>query len=1057
MSHSFPLTTAAICATLFGAAWLTSWSPSAQSAPRPAAGRRVAVFVEPGFPSLDVEPISEASLRSALDGLDADFLDAGRLAAALDPSRYDVLVMPYGSAFPEAAWPSILQFLERGGSWVNLGGRPFAAPVSQSGGTWKVHTETTACYKALGFTHVFEVDAKRVAKWSAASPSPAVPASIASGVRADVVYEADIRLTNTKDFDDEDGSDGQREGRLQPLVLGYDGGGTPIAAPVVRVDRTSGRFAGGAWLLANMKGTVTPAAARQLVNAALPGAVEFNVRPTFAGYHPGEVPTVEVTLRQPGASPAAPTPVRAELTLVDPSGRTVGASSATLAGAAGLLTAHVPCPTSASPLSRGLHLVRATAVLGPAGSESAVRLIAENGFWVYDSSMLEGGTPLVVSKDGFTRGGRPFPVLGTTYMASDVHRRFLIEPNPAAWTRDFAAMKAAGVNLVRTGLWTGWKRYMPEVGRMDEAALRALDVFLLTARRYDIPVILNLFAFLPETWGGENPYLDPRSVAAQQTFAGLIAQRYPRTDDLGWDLINEPSFSSPAQLWKTRPNGDRYEAAAWQEWLRRTYGAGGADHSAAALRAWGAAPNEATSLPAPADFGDRHLFGASRPLRAADYRRFSQEMFAAWVRQMTDAIRGNGNRAQLVTVGQDEGGLNERPNPLLFGRAVDFTCMHTWWNNDALVWDGVASRLPDRPMLVEETGLMRYERIGGASWRTEQEAAHLLERKLAMAIGSGSVGWVQWLWNTNVYMASDNEAGIGFFRGDGTARPELAPFVRLSRVLGDHADRLRGRVPEDVVVLLPHAQMFSPRNHGVEATQRAVRVLANHLHVPVRAASDQALAETLGAPRLIVAPSPRVLTDAAWKTLLAAVERGSTLLVTGIIDADERWVRVERSRALGVAAASRPVAGQETALIGGTEFRLGYRGDRLERVETAFVPSEPVPTVHRIARGAGAILWLPVPVELSDSTDATVALYRAALSEAAIHPEVVVEPSDGSVFAGPVLYADSALVALASEGGADREVTVKVGSGPLVRVPLAAGRATILVVDRKSGRVLAGM
>ena len=193
--------------------------------------------------------------------------------------------------------------------------------------------------------------------------------------------------------------------------------------------------------------------------------------------------------------------------------------------------------------------------------------------------------------------------------------------------------------------------------------------------------------------------------------------------------------------------------------------------------------------------------------------------------------------------------------------------MHTWWNNDAQAWDAVLSALPDRPMLVEETGMMRYERIDGTPWRTEDEAARLLERKLAIAVGSGSAGYVQWIWNTNPYMASDNEAGIGFLRADGTARPELEPFVRLSRFLRTHADRLKGRQLEDVALLIPHSQMFSPRSQAIEATQRAVRVLANHLHVPVRAVGEYGLADTLGAPRLIVAPSPRVLTDAAWQAL----------------------------------------------------------------------------------------------------------------------------------------------------------------------------------------------
>ena len=69
-------------------------------------------------------------------------------------------------------------------------------------------------------------------------------------------------------------------------------------------------------------------------------------------------------------------------------------------------------------------------------------------------------------------------------------------------------------------------------------------------------------------------------------------------------------------------------------------------------------------------------------------------------------------------------------------------------------------------------------------------------------------------------MASDNEAGIGFLRADGTARPELAPFIRLSRFLGEQAGRLRGRQVEEIVLLVPHSQMFfaaQPRGRGHQA------------------------------------------------------------------------------------------------------------------------------------------------------------------------------------------------------------------------------------------------
>ena len=48
-----------------------------------------------------------------------------------------------------------------------------------------------------------------------------------------------------------------------------------------------------------------------------------------------------------------------------------------------------------------------------------------------------------------SRDGRAFPIVGTTYMASDVHRDFLFEPNVDAWNADFADMKRRGINFVR--------------------------------------------------------------------------------------------------------------------------------------------------------------------------------------------------------------------------------------------------------------------------------------------------------------------------------------------------------------------------------------------------------------------------------------------------------------------------------------------------------------------------------------------------------------------------------------------------------------------------------
>jgi hypothetical protein len=589
------------------------------------------------------------------------------------------------------------------------------------------------------------------------------------------------------------------------------------------------------------------------------------------------------------------------------------------------------------------------------------------------------------------------------------------------------------------------------VGVLNESLLRSLDVFLLTARKHDIPVIFTFFAFLPETWGGINPFLDPRSVDAQSAFVGLIAQRYARANDVAWDLINEPSFSSAKYLWQTRPNYDADESRAWSEWLTT------ARHrdADAAREAWDAPPGEALSLPPIAAFTDRHLFGTSRPRAVLDYRLFAQDAFTGWTRALTAAIHANGNRTRLVTVGQDEGGLSERPGPLFFGGAVDFTCMHTWWNNDDQAWDSVMSKRPRQPLLVEETGLMRYERMDGTSWRDERDAAQLLERKLAIPFGTGSAGVVQWIWNTNPFMPSDNEAGIGFYRADGTARPELAAFTEIARFVDAHAAAFTGRHIEEVALLVPQSEMLSVRDFATASTRRAVRSLYYDLHVPVRAVGEYQVEETLGSPRLVIVPSPAVLTDRAWRALVAAAERGATVLVTGVFDRDEYWRPADRVKQLGLESIIVPVAGAEPLTAGDLSLSAGYRGEKLERVEKAVVAGTAAASLHVIKRGAGAITWCPLPIELAESADATVAVYRAVLTQAGIAAPVNVTPHDAGVFVGASRFEKAWLVVLASETSVDRRLEVRVvGAASSVTVTLPAQRAILVLIDPTTGAVI---
>jgi hypothetical protein len=336
---------------------------------------------------------------------------------------------------------------------------------------------------------------------------------------------------------------------------------------------------------------------------------------------------------------------------------------------------------------------------------------------------------------------------------------------------------------------------------------------------------------------------------------------------------------------------------------------------------------------------------------------------------MTAALRANRNARQLVTVGQDEAGTNDSPNNLFLAPYLDFTCVHNWWLNDALVWDGVMTRAPGKMNLVEETGVMFSGRPAGIEPRWEAYARDLLERKMAISVAQ-SAGFVEWVWNSNCYMASDNEAAIGFLRADGTAKPELEPFLGIAAFAAAARPHLVGRESEPVLMVVPHSAMFSLQNSATDATKRAVRALVYACRVTVSAVSEYALQPAMPAPRLAVVPAEDLLHPEARETL-AAWRRGGAAVVMGPVDE---------------------------------------------------------------------------------------ARYRRALSDAGIRPVCDVTGADESVLVYAAVYQNVELYALASEGDRGGGATVRVTPGEsraAFEVRLAPGRAALVLVGRRDGRVLA--
>ena len=994
--------------------------------------RSVAVLWEPDFRAYEgCGDISRDTLQQALDSFTVEFLGERDLIAQLDAARFDLLVSPYGSAFPKRIWNALLTYLRAGGNWLNIGGVPLSRPVVRDGSRWLIEPGQNTFHKRLGITHSFPVDTSRLRS------------ALTSDFKAETVYELYVRLSSTNNEPDEAGSDGPHEGVVLPLAWIINADDRPVAAPITQIDRLRGEFAGGRWIFANFSGGIQRSVISKLAGIAAEGACRFEVKTDFSSYKPGEIPTVTVELLRPKGDLQKLTPKECtivvqvnKLAIVSSLRLTLDTETSKAAGSAKL--------PDAAKLTPGFYIIEARLNFNS--------LTHYTGFWIYDEALLARGQPLTADKHFFYRDGRVFPVTGTTYMSSDKHRRYLFEPNPFVWDNDFRAMKEAGVNMVRTGIWTGWKKYMPEPGKVDEAVLRAFDAFLLTAHKYDIPVIFTFFAFLPETWGGENAYLDPRSVKAQQQFISAFTERCRHVDDVLWDFINEPSFCSPKYLWNCRPNYDAHEKAAWKQWLKDRYPASNDEERLSKLQERWRSSDESLELPKLQDFESVNLIDDRLPLKTLDYRLFAQDMFICWVRQVTPAIRSNGNTKQLITVGQDEGGLGDSPNPQFFAGEVDFLSIHNWWNNDDLVWDSVLAKTPSKLNLVEETGVMFYEKAdGGAPWRSETDVANLLERKMALSFAADGAGFVEWIWNTNPYMNSTNEVGIGFHRVDGTAKPEIEPFLRIAKFMAQHGQYLKGRESEPVAMVIPHSQMFAPRSVAQEATRRAVRAMYYHCGVPVQAVSEYTVGEYAGQAKLIVVPSPRVLTEKCWQTLVAEATRGATVAISGPFYENEHWLPVREFAQTYIKV--EPVGQSEGIDIAGQKHIVRYEGEKMQRIEKVIFPHD-VPLVVRLR--SGSIIWSHLPLELGDSMTALAAFYRLGLAQARIPPVFSAVPRRPDVLILPSVFRDVVLYTFVSESNVTtRTVMTHLESRSEFTVLVPAQRTAMVLVDRKSGRVLA--
>jgi hypothetical protein len=966
------------------------------------------MFRAAGFPTVDAPVIAAAVLAE----VPADTLDDLR---RLDRRNHDVLVLPYGSAFPLEAWWEVRTFLKEGGGLVVLGGAPFHQPVLRTPGGWKLGTRqpTFASDLLIGPAERVEVNPA----WNVELPNRSWTKSIGD---ARNVWALTVRLATRADLA-EHGAEGHRDAVLRPLVHLVDAEGVPRACPLLEIDHLRDDAAGARWIFTPSDAPIPGATLNALVSRALQGASEFEARPVYASVETGETPRIRISSVAPRVPPR---PHAAHYVVRNDAGLQV--YRGTVEVPASLQTTAEIRPEN--PLPPGLYSVELS--LDRPGWEPSETF---TGFWVRDPELLSKGPQITVSRDWLRRDGKVFPIVGTTYMASDVHRKFLLEPNPHIWDRDFRQMSRLGINFVRTGIWTGWSRVMLNPGVVDEAALRALDAYVQSAAKHGIVVNFTFFAFLPPSYGGSNPYLDPRSLEGQKQFLTAVAQRYRGVNWIHYDLINEPSYAPPSGLWSNRPIRDDWERKAWREWVREHHG-----EDVGQLRdRWQDRSWDVFGLPWDHEIWYSQIREDRRSRKVRDFTVFSNEVVTDWARILRDTLRAAGGDV-LVTLGQDEGGTGTRPSQQLHAEAVDYTAVHPWWQNDDLLATGISTRVPEKPHLFQETGLMRLEDVSGSPWRTPEHAAAVLERKFAFAFASRAAGVIEWAWNINPYMPIDNESVIGFFRPDGTAKPELAVVPEYAGFFRVAAPWLDDFEPDPVVIIIPHSRLFMDRPAATDGFKRMVRVMAERLGVVPTALSELRLTpERLRNVRLVIVPSVEFLDDSAAEALLAASNQGTKILVTGAVTGNPYGEVTPALEKLGIADAGRPV-----------QFREGWRGvwatfDRGLQESLARSVAPPLLTL------SGNVWHEPLPLEHARENEPLAALLREALGAAGVETNPTEVPVTTRL-----LYAPRSVFAVIINENA-RDVTRRLRVAGLnvdIRVP--AGRTRLVLFNRATGEII---
>jgi hypothetical protein len=594
-------------------------------------------------------------------------------------------------------------------------------------------------------------------------------------------------------------------------------------------------------------------------------------------------------------------------------------------------------------------------------------------------------------------------LLGTNYHPIDRERQSWDEWYSADPAKDFEAMAGLGMSVVR--LFFSWHLFEPQVGQYDDEALDRLDRVIAAAKGHGLGVIIALFEddAVSELMG--MPWKQGRKVVADDYMlqrAIQVAQR------LGTHYRNEKAI------------------VGWD--------------------VLGSAP-------------------------AHDLQK--SERFGVWFASMVEALREAGAEHK-VTVGVDAEGLAQAAGVRIDERleSAGFRCSNVtpatlaYLTGDPSLTarstyaDAFMAKLAHRgvPVIASEVGVATMDET------CRREADHLRVTMASLFVNRAA-GVLARRWRDletewrDPYARLPFESPVGLHFVDGEERPSAdevratAELVAAVDVEGFSWER------ERAAVMIPEERDSAPGSLARLMAPRSAFwafVTAKRAHIPVDLIAES---DTLDAYSLVIVPSARSLSEAAFGRLTAFVDGGGTVLASyGGGDATGAFCELFGLEFMGdpgrrASLATKP--GQETVLgdIPALNVRVELphfalvspNGAGIVATETK---GNPLLTVH--SKGQGKAIFCAAPVEraLSDvGSEAPVALHAfvralyggaARLAGADAPYECDCPALETAVLAGDDATAD--ILILINHEGYD------------VRAGISSDRGVATVTDLISGR-----